>query len=689
MSEKEKLQGGVEEIKKFEEEVEEAIDELFVPLSGDNSEVSEGTIDGKSAEDEKKAAEAEKKSGTEKKIEIPNLESSIEAAIDELFVDTTTQKDSKIEQPEASVPEATGGAPEITGKTQDVAAKSDTEEVASDDQLNADIVDSLKEKLLSLDWEISAANIRAMEKALSDLPPEVTSNAKIVSIVRMMQGVLKYLATVRYSASPLSIQFLRDAMEALEKLMVSPGVSDKEGKKIIGDLVNKFRRLKYEAKKYQKVKVKKELAGRKIEERELPGEVIPDVLQHIDQIQKNFDNIVAYNKKIKVCINRVQNLLNRYERLQAVLERKPALAKVSNYFGETTKGMVQEIGGIENYLRELNGIFEESSDIIRQHKEILEKKSVSRVTEKPSAEEKQPSQEEILTPVKDEAVEMSQKEEPSETVEASGEETLVMPPPVGEKPEGTVAAEEAVEGVTLEPVEESQEEVPSEPSGAEEIPDIEISSQAADIEEVAPEAEEEAEAAVEEASEEVSEVPPEVSEAEESKEPEKVEKSVDSEASYEPVYLVTIAGQVLAIPSRYVAKVYSLPEKKIGLINSKGYAFLKELKPLFRSIKHGLSGPLAQKTKGELKNLKADVIKLDLKSLNISEENIPEKQKGLVLLSNGDRTVLLCTDETVSKRPTPVTNFDSDNMGGCLSGRVEIEGQFNVPMVDVEKLLTR
>ena len=719
MSEKEKLQSKDEEIKKFEAEVEDAIDELFVPLSGDgddeqkavgNAESEVGVSDLKPVGEEKKRDEGDDKTRAEEKIELPNLESSIEAAIDELFVDTTAQGETEAE-PEKSV-SAMGDMEEKTKGEEDageppVVQANAEEGVASEEQINAEIVDSLKEKLLSLDWEISAANIRAMEKALNELPPEITSNPKIVSIVRMMQGVLKYLATVRYSASPLSIQFLRDAMEALEKFMVSPVIEDDEGKRIVGELVNKFRRLKYEAKKYQKVKVRRDVAEKRVEERELPSEIIPDVLQHVDQIQKNLEEIATYNKRIKVCINRVQNLLSRYERLQAVLERKPTLAKVSNYFGETTKGMVQEVSGIENYIRELNGIFEQSAETLKQHKEILEKKSVAKgadKTEKPVSPVEY-GEEVPVEAVKEDVDESTKQDEVVAEPEVSGEKTLVVPPPVDEKADevGEMAAEpvpvsteaevpaveEAGDFQEASPEGEQEEEVSAEPGKDEGIPEIDISPQVPVAEE-AEQPDEEDVLSAEEPSEEVAtEEPPEIPSVEEPEEPEKSEISVTSESSFEPVYLITVAGQVLAIPSRFVANVYSLPERKIGLISSKGYAFLKELKPLFRSIKHGLSGPLAQKPKSELKGLRADVIKLDLKSLNISEENIPERQKGMVLLSNGEQTVLLCTDESVSKRPTPVTNYEGNNMGGCLSGRVEIEGQFNVPVIDVEKLLSQ
>ncbi len=705
MSEKEKNKDV--EIKKFEEEVEEAIDELFVPLSGGSDKSSDepvddvDTINAKPAED-KSAGNAEpkaEKTDAGEDVQIPNLESSIEAAIDELFVDTTAKSGEEPKPVEEAQSEPLGkedaSAPEQRVETA-VDEETSEESVASEEQLYADVVDSLKEKLLSLDWEISAANIRAMEKALSELPPEVTSNAKIVSIVRMMQGVLKYLATVRYSASPLSIQFLRDAMEALEKLMIAPVVEEEEGKKIIGELVNKFRRLKYEAKKYQKVKVRKEVAERKVEELDLPADVVPDVLAHVDEIKKNLETIVTYNRKIKVCINRVQNLLSRYERLQAVLERKPALAKVSNYFGETTKGMVQEVNGIVTYLRELNGIFEQNNKIIAIHREILEKKSVKKDSAEPSGEpavkEGQTEDVSMGEPGKD-TEETSPRAE-SEKAVPMDEQTLVIP-----TGEGSGEAQAAGE-VSLEPVEEGVRSVAEdavEPMVAkaaeeateseEDIPDIPV-PEGVQASEVMLE-EEKREKVTGEPSEEPEEAePPKVPASDDVEVSGAEEAPVDSESTFEPVYLVTLAGQVLAIPSRFVANVYSLPERKIGLINSKGYAFLKELKPFYKSVKSGLSGPLAQKSKSELKNLRADVVQLDLKSMNISGE-IPERQKGIVLLSNGDQSVLLCTDETVSKRPTPVTNFEGNHMGGCLSGRVEIEGQFNVPVIDVEKLLSQ
>ncbi len=705
MSEKEKIEK-VEnnkdvEIKKFEEEIEEAIDELFVPLAGDSKGQSGDGSSVVHAEGPKVPEEAgtkgrEEKTNDEDKVKIPNLESSIEAAIDELFVDTTSKTDKETKSPEVVSPQSAEGKGDQEEKPEaSVSGEGSEESVASEDQLYAEVVDLLKEKLLSLDWEISAANIRAMEKALNELPPEVTSNAKIVSIVRMMQGVLKYLATVRYSASPLSIQFLRDAMEALEKLMISPAVGDEEGKKIIGELVNKFRRLKYEAKKYQKVKVKKEITEKKVEEHELPEEVVPDVLEHVGEIQKSLKAIVDYNKKIKVCINRVQNLLSRYERLQAVLERKPALAKVSNYFGETTRGMVQEINGIEGYLRELKEIFEHSSKVVEQHKEILKKKAVKKVPEEPAGEGE--TEKLVSEKVQEDTSDDFGSRGREDVAGTADDQKPVVPAPL----EGDSAKTSG--GVLLEPVGgEGLDEAGAtaeagnvEPATAdleaaeeeEKIPEIDIPEPGeAPVAETVDGQERELEVSDDVAEESAETEPPEVPPAAESETTDGEEKAGDSESSFESVYLVTVAGQVVAIPSKFVANVYCLPERKIGLINSKGYAFLKELKPFYRSIKSGLCGPLAEKSKGELKNLKADVVKLDLRSANV-DEDVPRRQKGIVLLSNGEQAALLCTDERVSKRPTPVTNFEGDHGDGYLSGRVEIEGQFNVPVINVEKIL--
>ncbi len=707
MSEKEKVQNSDVEIKKFEEEVEEAIDELFVPLSAGGQEETEGNKSGdqqsalEPADEKNDGRPSGEEDGKEEKVDVPNLESSIEAAIDELFVDTTSHDDREPQAVEtqeviSNAPEET--VAEDTPKEADLES-GDQEGIASEQQVNAEIVDSLKEKLLSLDWEISAANIKAMEKALTDIPAEILSDAKIVSIVKMMQGVLKYLATVRYSASPLSIQFLRDAMEALERFMLQPAMEEEEGKKIIGDLVNKFRRLKYEAKKYRKVKTKKEPAARKIEERELPAEVIPDVLSQIDQIEKSMVELAQYSKKIRVCVNRVHNLLSRYERLQQVLERKPALAKVSNYFGETTRGMVQEISGIEGYLRMLQGIYEEGNEALKRHREILEKKSVGRSQEEVEKleEKREPAEKEA----KDDAISSAGKDEPEAELDAGVEKTLVVPPPVGDELHvGSVAGADVPSEVAKDISEEAQQDVPEampDPEEREEIPEIEVPPvpetsadekvTVAEGVETPPDLPDEEAAVPEEESIEKEEMP-EISAQAEEEVSESMPDAPTGETTFETVYLVTVAGKVLAIPSRFVANVYSLPERKIGLISSKGYAFLKELKPFYRSIKYGLAGPLAQKTKNELKSLKANVVKLDLKSLNVSEDSIPEKQKGIVLLSDGEHAVLLCTDESVSKRPTPVTNYEGNHMEGCLSGRVEIEGQFNVPVLDVEQLLS-
>lgn len=704
--------------KKLEEEIEEAIDELFVPSVTD--------ADGEGVDDlslQKPSSPEESRKESEGNEEPPDFESSIDAAIDELFVEAPpSESEGELVDGLDENPEAKGESPFDASETQEEAGGTITEtkeSVASPEEITAELLDSLKEKLLSLDWEISSANIRALEKVLSELPPEVDSDPKNASVVRMMQAVLKYLATVRYSASPLSIQFLRDAMKTLEKFLVSQDIEEEEAKKSIGKLVNKFRRLKHEARKYQKVSREKPfermegLAGKPVS-----PEVIPDALRQLEMFKNDLREIANCRKRIKNNVKRMENLLSRYERLQSVFDRKPALARVANYFGETTKGLSEELEGVYDTTEILQSLLSRLDRSVQGHRELLLKKGPSESEKMAPAEEKTPEEKEIGDLDLKEQEDGKLPEEPSQIKEessAEAERTLVYP--VQEEPveepsavsdevaltQKDKSAEEAEKAKTveIEKAEElegisSEEEMVHEDEGeaqveGAELPELEISE-----EDEPPEIEPEIGIAEGEL---VGEVPPlggmeEKKEAEEppvETAPEESEIDIEKKSvtsAFEPVFLATIAGSVLAIPGRFVAKVYSLPKRKIQLINSKGYAFLKDLKPFFRSIKHEIAGPLAQKSPKELKSIKASVAKPNLSSLGKTEDDFSDKLQGLVLLSDGEKHVFLCSEEAVSQRPTEVSSYEmvGPTTEGT-SGMATVDGEFEVPVLNVETLL--
>jgi hypothetical protein len=106
---------------------------------------------------------------------------------------------------------------------------------------------SLKENILSLEWEISPQNIQRFLDALKPVQEHLSANPSAMKTVSMMVSVLNYVRRVGRSALPLSIQVLQNGVDFLGMVLLPEQEADGEKRKeSLATFVDHYRVLKFQ-----------------------------------------------------------------------------------------------------------------------------------------------------------------------------------------------------------------------------------------------------------------------------------------------------------------------------------------------------------------------------------------------------------------------------------------------------------
>jgi hypothetical protein len=106
---------------------------------------------------------------------------------------------------------------------------------------------SLKENILSLEWEISPQNIQRFLDALKPVQEHLSANPSAMKTVSMMVSVLNYVRRVGRSALPLSIQVLQNGVDFLGMELLPEQEADGEKRKeSLATFVDHYRVLKFQ-----------------------------------------------------------------------------------------------------------------------------------------------------------------------------------------------------------------------------------------------------------------------------------------------------------------------------------------------------------------------------------------------------------------------------------------------------------
>ena len=115
---------------------------------------------------------------------------------------------------------------------------------------------------------------------------------------------------------------------------------------------------------------------------------------------------------------------------------------------------------------------------------------------------------------------------------------------------------------------------------------------------------------------------------------------------------------------------------------------LADFKGAFRSIKRGVTGPLADLKVKDLKKIQFPIITLSQEILGSDDTEAVAPVRGIVLLSTGERHGALLTNEVMQRTPYDVKDYRKAGLPGEVIGTVTIEGDFEINVVDPDYVLS-
>jgi hypothetical protein len=154
------------------------------------------------------------------------------------------------------------------------------------------------------------------------------------------------------------------------------------------------------------------------------------------------------------------------------------------------------------------------------------------------------------------------------------------------------------------------------------------------------------------------------------------------------IYLADVANNTLGVPMEAVTNVFKLSKGKAKAIRKRGYVRLADFKGTFRSIKRGMTGPLADLKPKELKKIQFPLVGLSPEILGSDDTEAVAPVRGIVLLSTGQRHGALLTDEVMQRTPYDVKGYQKAGLPGEVSGTATIEGDFEINVIDPDYLLS-
>jgi hypothetical protein len=159
----------------------------------------------------------------------------------------------------------------------------------------------------------------------------------------------------------------------------------------------------------------------------------------------------------------------------------------------------------------------------------------------------------------------------------------------------------------------------------------------------------------------------------------------DAQAS---IYLADVVNNTLGIPAEAVVNIFKVSKGKVKGLRKRGYARLADFKGAFRSIKRGITGPLANLKPKDLKKIQFPIIALGPETLGGDDTEAVAPVRGIVLLSTGERHGALLTDEVMQRTPYDVKGYRKAGLPGEVSGTATIEGDFEINVIDPNYVLS-
>jgi uncharacterized coiled-coil protein SlyX len=155
---------------------------------------------------------------------------------------------------------------------------------------------------------------------------------------------------------------------------------------------------------------------------------------------------------------------------------------------------------------------------------------------------------------------------------------------------------------------------------------------------------------------------------------------------YEPikkVYVFLYQGKYFAIPADQLIKYDQISSRKTNYLISKGFGTLKDVKPFFKKITHGVRGQWLYKPEKELKSMIFKYV--NLRRL-FSLPEVKEEYGGVVIFSSdGINNVMFLVDSVIEREPISVKEIRPVKIPNLL-GTANVDQYKNVDVINIEAL---
>jgi len=167
------------------------------------------------------------------KDEDANLNDEVTSRLDELFGE---------DAPDATVMPETQEMQENPAAEEEAAA--DIEPAGAAYESSTGPIDNLKALVFSIDWEITDATMKAFLKEVKQLKEQYKQDRMSLMFLKLHESLGKYIKSKKARAHPDAIKLVASIYHKFEKMLLSPGLSESEKKKLVSREVKKYNQFK-------------------------------------------------------------------------------------------------------------------------------------------------------------------------------------------------------------------------------------------------------------------------------------------------------------------------------------------------------------------------------------------------------------------------------------------------------------
>jgi len=212
------------------------------------------------------------------------------------------------------------------------------------------LIETFNAAYLSLDWELSRENIEKFIAAINQLEPFASRSSDAMSVLRIMDVILKRLVDRPHAVNSKLVRLIRDSQGLLAHLLLMEGETGPQEKQRLRDIIQRFQDLRRRA-----LAVKAEATRPKMEgilpeamppspsdKLQEPCEVLPTTIlsttpkSPLEEIRNLIDKIC---RSLSGNLEIIDTELARLRQIEKTLRRTPALVHIAGRLNEIASAL--------------------------------------------------------------------------------------------------------------------------------------------------------------------------------------------------------------------------------------------------------------------------------------------------------------------------------------------------------------